>query len=72
MALPQASNQATILVVDDENNIRMMMRLALQHVGYSVDTASDGPEGLDKFGDGADYDLVLLDQRIDYFLAMSL
>jgi DNA-binding response OmpR family regulator len=55
---------ARILIVDDENNIRMMIRLALQHVGHTVDTAADGPEGLEKFGNGASYDLVLLDQRM--------
>jgi DNA-binding response OmpR family regulator len=55
---------ARILVVDDENNIRMMVRLALQHVGYTVDTAADGPDGLEKFGNGSGYDLVLLDQRM--------
>lgn len=53
-----------ILVVDDEHNIRMMMRLALQHVGHTVETASDGPEGLEKFGDGSHFNLVLLDQRM--------
>jgi CheY-like chemotaxis protein len=55
---------ARILMVDDENNIRMMVRLALQHVGHTVDTASDGPDGLEKYGDGTGYDLVLLDQRM--------
>ena len=40
------------------------MRLALEHVGYSVETASDGAEGLVKFGDGSGYDLVLLDHRM--------
>jgi DNA-binding response OmpR family regulator len=55
---------ARILVVDDENNIRMMIRLALQHSGHTVETAADGPEGLEKFGNGSGYDLVLLDQRM--------
>ena len=55
---------ARILIVDDENNIRMMVRLALQHVGHTVETASDGPEGLQKFGNGSNYDLILLDQRM--------
>lgn len=41
-----------------------MIRLALQHVGHEVDTASDGEEGLRKFGDGSAWDLVLLDQRM--------
>ncbi len=55
---------ARILVVDDENNIRMMVRLALQHSGHQVDVAADGPEGLEKFGNGRGHDLVLLDQRM--------
>src|SRR5579862_2615392 len=41
-----------------------MIRLALQHVGYQVEAASDGEEGLRKFGDGEGWDLVLLDQRM--------
>ena len=53
-----------ILVIDDETNIRMTIRLALQHVGHEVDTAADGVEGLTKFANGAGYDLVLLDQRM--------
>ncbi len=55
---------ARILIVDDENNIRMMVRLALQHVGHTVETAADGTEGLQKFGNGSNFDLVLLDQRM--------
>ena len=55
---------AHILVVDDEANIRMTVRLALQHVGHTVDTAADGPEGLEKFGLGGGWDLVILDQRM--------
>lgn len=41
-----------------------MIRLALTHAGHSVDTASDGAEGLQKFNNGEDWDLVLLDQRM--------
>ena len=55
---------ARILVVDDENNIRMMVRLALEQAGHEVRTAADGPTGLAEFGDGSDFDLVLLDQRM--------
>ncbi len=55
---------ARILVVDDENNIRMMVRLALQHEGHTVEVAADGDEGLTKFGGGENWDLVLLDQRM--------
>src|SRR5580658_3344635 len=55
---------ARVLVVDDENNIRTMIRLTLEHSGHSVETAADGQDGLDKFGDGASVDVVLLDQRM--------
>ena len=55
---------ARILIIDDETNIRLMMKLALEHVGYTIETASDGIEGLQKFGDGKTWDLVLLDHRM--------
>lgn len=56
---------ARILIIDDENNIRTMLRLALAHVGHAAETAADGFEGLERFGpDGAGWDLVLLDQRM--------
>lgn len=54
---------AKILVVDDESNIRLMLRLALRADGHTVETAGDGPEALEKFGE-SDFDLVLLDQRM--------
>lgn len=41
-----------------------MIRLALEFAGYEVETAADGQGGVDKFGDGATWDLVLLDQRM--------
>lgn len=41
-----------------------MIKLALDHSGYQVDTASDGAEGLEKYADGKAWDLVLLDQRM--------
>jgi DNA-binding response OmpR family regulator len=53
-----------ILIIDDEPNVRLMMQLALQHVGYSVQTATDGPSGLEQYGDGSSFDLVIVDQRM--------
>ncbi|MDP8922614.1 MAG: response regulator [Chloroflexota bacterium] len=42
-------NQAkTVLVVDDEDEIRGFLRLALEDKGYSVETARNGREALDK------------------------
>lgn len=55
---------ARILLVDDEHNIRLMVSLALRHVGHEVETASDGVEAIEKFADGRSWDLVLLDQRM--------
>lgn len=55
---------ARILVIDDESNIRLMLKLALVHVGHTVETAADGYEGLELFQEGASWDLVLLDQRM--------
>ena len=55
---------ARVLIVDDETNIRTMIRITLEQQGHTVLTAADGNEGLDKFGDGTDVDLVLLDQRM--------
>ena len=54
---------ARILVIDDEANIRTMIRLALEHVGHSVETAADGKEGLEKYGSvlaGHDIDLTVI------------
>ncbi|HEY0322942.1 MAG TPA: response regulator [Pyrinomonadaceae bacterium] len=53
-----------ILIIDDEENIRRVTRLTLEAVGYEVGEASDGERGLEAFGHGADWDAVLLDQRM--------
>jgi DNA-binding response OmpR family regulator len=55
---------ATILVIDDETNIRTMIKLTLEHAGYTVGTATDGMDGLEKYGTGEAWSLVLLDQRM--------
>jgi CheY-like chemotaxis protein len=53
-----------ILIIDDEARLRETMQLALDAVGYRTETAADGAEGLEKFGAGPEWDLVLLDQRM--------
>lgn len=53
-----------ILIIDDEDNIRRMMRLSLEVAGYEVGEAANGPQGLDQYGDGSSWDVVLLDQRM--------
>lgn len=53
-----------ILIIDDEENIRRMTRLTLEAAGYEVGEASDGVQGLEVFGDGSNWNAVLLDQRM--------
>ncbi len=53
-----------ILVIDDEEHIRRVMRMTLEAAGYEVGEAADGPRGLEAFGDGFTWDAVLLDQRM--------
>lgn len=52
-----------ILIVDDEPNVASFMARALQAKGFTVETASDGREGLDRAMSGA-YELVILDLRM--------
>lgn len=49
-----------LLVVDDDDEIRELLEFDLAHSGYSVDTACDGMEGLNKAVNN-NYDIVLLD-----------
>jgi FixJ family two-component response regulator len=53
-----------LLIIDDEAHIRLMMRLTLEAAGYEVDEATTGEEGLARFGDGAGYAAILLDQKM--------
>ena len=52
-----------ILVVDDDPQIRRVMRVTLTGEGYEVDDAKDGEEALEKLR-GARFDLVLLDMNM--------
>ncbi|HEX6043275.1 MAG TPA: response regulator [Pyrinomonadaceae bacterium] len=53
-----------ILIIDDEQHIRRMMRLTLEAAEYEVEEAADGAEGVRLFGDGTRWDAVVLDQRM--------
>ncbi|HEY9070094.1 MAG TPA: PAS domain S-box protein [Candidatus Ozemobacteraceae bacterium] len=59
---PVAGGNETILVVEDDEMVRSMIRLILQRQGYKVHTASNGPECLELVGRLADrIDLLLTD-----------
>ncbi|HWE37060.1 MAG TPA: response regulator [Isosphaeraceae bacterium] len=57
------SRAARILIVDDEPNVRLVFRTALESAGYRVDEAGDGDEALARLGEHR-YDLALLDLRM--------
>lgn len=50
-----------ILLVDDDRGLRHVLSALLQDAGHRVESASDGPEALEMLGEGARFDLVLLD-----------
>lgn len=52
-----------LLIVDDEKNIRLTVRYTLEPLGYEVDSAVNGEEGLRKVQEEK-YNLVLLDLRM--------
>ena len=49
-----------ILLVDDEKDIRDILRAILEHEGYSILEASDGSEGVEK-ASAEKPDLIILD-----------
>lgn len=53
-----------ILIIDDEQHIRRMMRLTLETAGYEVAEAAGGTEGIQLYGDGFRWAAVVLDQRM--------
>jgi len=52
--------QKTILIIEDDSNIRELLRLYLTQEGYKIETAQDGLEGLRLFK-AREPDLILLD-----------
>ena len=51
---------ARILLIDDESQIRSMLRLMLERVGYDVIEAADGMEGIKQYRDNP-ADLIITD-----------
>ncbi len=58
------SNEARLLVVDDEESLRITTAAIFENEGYLVDTASSGDEAIALLND-ADYDLVLTDLHME-------
>lgn len=57
-------NEARLLVVDDEESLRITTAAIFEKEGYIVDTASSGDEAIDLLNK-ADYDLVLTDLHME-------
>jgi two-component system, chemotaxis family, sensor histidine kinase and response regulator PixL len=70
LALPVVAQQRTLLVVDDSINVRRMLALTLEKVGYRVEQARDGLEALEKLSSGLCVEGVICDlemPRLDGF-----
>ncbi|RME84534.1 MAG: response regulator [Caldilineae bacterium] len=61
--MPSKEHPAHILVVDDEKNIRLTVRYALERPEYHIDTAVNGEEALQKLTERP-YQIMLLDLRM--------
>ncbi len=55
--------QLQVLVIDDEDNMRHMLKAMLSKAGYAVETAADGIEGLQLLKT-SDFDFVLCDIKM--------
>ena len=55
------NNWMKLLVVDDDETLRLMVKLTLEPKGYTVGEACDGLEAVEKIASGGGYQFVLLD-----------
>lgn len=61
-----------ILVVDDEKNMGMVLKMLLENDGYSVVTAPDGREAIKKITNGDIVDLIISDLRMPHIDGMEI
>ena len=62
--------KGSLLIVDDEPDILLVMSANLQKEGYEVDTAADGLEALRKL-EGREYDAVIVDHQMPHLTGME-
>jgi CheY-like chemotaxis protein len=58
---PRAESGETVLVVDDEPMVRMLVKEVLEELGYATIEAGDGPSGLRVLQSAARVDLLISD-----------
>ena len=61
LAIPRASNHETILVVEDNDEVRAYAKSALQELGFKVIEAATAEDGLRSVENGAQVDLLFTD-----------
>ncbi|HEY3357916.1 MAG TPA: response regulator [Polyangia bacterium] len=64
--------RGTILVVDDDRDVREVLRDILEADGFAVETAADGREGLQKMSSVTGLSLVLLDLMMPVMSGLEL
>ncbi len=63
--------KGTILIIDDEPDILLVMSANLRKEGYEVETAEDGVEAIRKM-EGRDFDAVIVDHQMPRLSGMEL
>ena len=53
-----------ILVIDDEPNVRTVLKMLLEDDGYEVITAANGEQGMAVIDEGPEPDLIISDLRM--------
>lgn len=54
-------HEESVLIVEDDDDVRTLIASQLESLGYAVDAAISGPDAIEKFTSGSRYDLVLSD-----------
>ena len=67
----QVQKNSKILLVDDEPDIILVMKLVLEENGFKVDSFTDASEALENFRTGI-YDLVIIDVKMPVIDGFSL
>lgn len=62
--MPNDTNMSTILIVDDDEEIRYSLGRVLGSRGYQIETAGSGEEGIEKIKAGLKPDLIMCDVRM--------
>lgn len=55
------TNHGTVLIVDDDSDIRELMKMVIENEGYHVDLAADGLDALHQLQSGVQPALILVD-----------